>query len=479
MKKLQVLIIAFLILLSIGAFSSLQVKGQDLFVSVSPGGATLDVTQSVTFGASASGGSGTYTSYQWYVNSAPEGDGSSLLTFSADSAGSYSISVIVTDDSGTSAQSSATVTVNEDPTLTIAPAGSLTVPAGQAQTFTATVSGGSSPFYYQWYLDGSRVGSNGATYSYSAQGYSHSVTCVVTDSASTPFIFQSNAVTIMVGSGPTEAPTPFPSGILTPAPSSPMLTPAPSTAQTPLPSSPMLTPAPFSANPTFILTPAPTTSSPASVFNTIDLLIVVVVVIVVLFPILLVWQGRRRRNVGAMARNSQTPPSVLGESELINTENTIPETAAVSEEQNDWLEGSQAESSVGEFGDEEVTEIQIDPKSLAALKKHGSVYILTDIRNPQYSYRKIKGYDAKLAVEFKEFVEVRKTNVEGAQTEISTETFRVSSPIDSKQKDLGYYVGKSGFSSVEDWVKTLKIEDEIPVGETVSKVFYIYYIHTV
>ena len=37
-------------------------------VTVSPSSWTMDVGQSKTFTATPSGGSGSYTSYQWYVN---------------------------------------------------------------------------------------------------------------------------------------------------------------------------------------------------------------------------------------------------------------------------------------------------------------------------------------------------------------------------------------------------------------------------
>ena len=61
--------------------------------------------------------------------------------------------------------------------------------------------------------------------------------------------------------------------------------------------------------------------------------------------------------------------------------------------------------------DTNILKIEIDPNALDYLKKNGDVFILTDVENPQYSYYKIKGYDANLIIEFKEFVEVCKTNV--------------------------------------------------------------------
>jgi hypothetical protein len=174
-----------------------------LTVSVSPSSWTMDVGQSTTFTATASGGSGSYTSYQWYVNGLLAQSGAaSVMPFTPVSSGSYLITVTVTDSLGaTSAQSSAaSVTVAASPTVSIAPVGPLTLDVGQSTTFTATSTGGLGTINYQWYLGGSAVsGATGSTYSFSGSVGSYSVTCKVTDSASTPVTSPaSNAVTITV-----------------------------------------------------------------------------------------------------------------------------------------------------------------------------------------------------------------------------------------------------------------------------------------
>jgi hypothetical protein len=186
-----------------------------LSVSVSPTSVTLNVGQSQTFSATASGGSGSYSSYQWYLGGvAQSGQTASTFSYSPASSGSYSITVTVTDSLGaTSAQSTAaTVTVSASPTVSITPTGPVTMDAGQVQTFTATASGGSGTLSYQWYLDSTAVGPNSVSYSYTASGTSHSVTCKVTDSASTPVISPaSNAVSVAVNSAlvaPTVTPIP-------------------------------------------------------------------------------------------------------------------------------------------------------------------------------------------------------------------------------------------------------------------------------
>src|SRR5271157_1221029 len=78
-------------------------------VSVSPTSWVMDVGQSKTFTANPTGGSGTYSSYAWYVDSTLQsGQTAATLSYSPGSSGSHSITVTVTDNlGGTSAQSTA------------------------------------------------------------------------------------------------------------------------------------------------------------------------------------------------------------------------------------------------------------------------------------------------------------------------------------------------------------------------------------
>ncbi len=172
-------------------------------VTVSPSSWTMDVGQSKTFTAIPSGGTGSYTSYQWYVGGvAQSGLTASTFSFSPASAGSYSITAKVTDSSGATSvlSTAALVTVAVSPTVNIAPAGLLALDASQSQTFTATPTGGSGTIHYQWYLGASAVsGGTNSMYSFNGSVGSYSVTCRVTDSASTPVTSPvSNAVTITV-----------------------------------------------------------------------------------------------------------------------------------------------------------------------------------------------------------------------------------------------------------------------------------------
>jgi hypothetical protein len=53
----------------------------------------------------------------------------------------------------------------------------------------------------------------------------------------------------------------------------------------------------------------------------------------------------------------------------------------------------------------------------------------------------------------------------------------VTSPTKSKNYDLAFYVAKSGFSTVDDWLKTVKAVDENPEFSTgLIKILYLYHI---
>jgi len=130
-------------------------------VSISPTSVVMDVGQSQLFTSSVSGGTSPY-SYQWYLNSAPvPGATSATWTFTPVSAGSYNVYANVTDNSGITAKSNvASVVVHSAPSVTISPT-TVALDVGQSQLFTSTVSGGTSPYSYQWYLNGDLV--SGAT----------------------------------------------------------------------------------------------------------------------------------------------------------------------------------------------------------------------------------------------------------------------------------------------------------------------------
>ena len=219
MKKFHVSIIIFLVVLATCiAIASCQAKAQTTpTVTITPAGpVSMDVTQPVTFTAHPVGGSDSFSSFQWEVNSVVVQDGAAQsFTYSPPSPGSYLVTVTVTDSLGaTSIPASVSVSVAASPTVQIMPLGPFTLDVGQSQLLTAIPSGGSAPINYQWFLGGAAIsGQTSATYTFSQTTTGpYTVTCKVTDSASTPIISPaSNAVTFTVNPAlntPTASATP-------------------------------------------------------------------------------------------------------------------------------------------------------------------------------------------------------------------------------------------------------------------------------
>lgn len=123
-----------------------------LTADVFPTSAATDLGLSVSFTSSASGGMAPY-SFQWYVNDTSTGAVGSTFTIMPTSAGIYIVSVVITDAFGFNASSTALVTINPLPIVTLTPT-SASINLGEYQAFTATVTFGTSPYYYRWYVDG-------------------------------------------------------------------------------------------------------------------------------------------------------------------------------------------------------------------------------------------------------------------------------------------------------------------------------------
>jgi len=126
------------------------------------------VNTQVTFTATASGGSGTYTNFAFYMNSNLEQSGSSdTWSYTFTSIGNYTISVTVTDSLNDQGVADTTQTVGAAP-LTVTISASLNpVDVGVTVTFDSFVSGGVPPYTYQWYINGAAVsGAIGSTFAY-------------------------------------------------------------------------------------------------------------------------------------------------------------------------------------------------------------------------------------------------------------------------------------------------------------------------
>jgi len=193
-------------------------------VSVSPFFWTMDVGQSTTFTAAASGGSGNYIGYQWYVNGVAQ-SGATALTFSYSPAStdSYSVTATVTDSLDlTSAQSTAaTVTVNSALVAPIIWPSLGELERGQTSNLSSSsVTTGTSPYTYQWFESAPTtesyvtVGSNSDIFSFitssSTAFGSWRFILQVTDNVGAAVNSSAAFVIINPTFPPTTAPTPTP-----------------------------------------------------------------------------------------------------------------------------------------------------------------------------------------------------------------------------------------------------------------------------
>ncbi len=165
---------------------------------------------SVTFTATPTNG-GTTPSYQWKVNGTNVGTNSTTYSTSALTNG-QAVTVVMTSNANcvtTNPVTSNSITMGVNPTLTPSvsisqTAGTNPQCAGASVTFTvAPINGGISPVY-QWKVDGTNVGVNGATHSTSTLTNGQVVSCVMTSNASclTSNPATSNSITMGVNNPP-------------------------------------------------------------------------------------------------------------------------------------------------------------------------------------------------------------------------------------------------------------------------------------
>ncbi len=191
--------------------------------SISADVSTLDRNQASTLTSSGvSGGSGMPYLYQWF------GKAPGASVFSQISNAIYSSYVFVTDGStalgtwqfelrvtdgvgGIVFSNQVSVLVNSIPSASILPS-SVTLNFGDSQLFTASASGGTPPYTYQWYENANPVGGATAdfTYTYVASSAgTHGVYVLVTDSTgqgvfsnSADILVNAATVTITIDSNP-------------------------------------------------------------------------------------------------------------------------------------------------------------------------------------------------------------------------------------------------------------------------------------
>ena len=193
-----------------------------LSVSISPSGASqsgtesnpviINTDESQLITVDVSNGSGSYDFY-WYVNNKlkynPNNQG--YWTFDgSNGAGNYTIQCDIKDTkTGNTASSNIIyITVqtvsSSNMTASITPSGTTTIYKNHSATFTATASGGTSPYKYQWYLNGNQSSNTGDTLTLSNPGYrteSYSLYVIVSDSAG--HSIKSNTVTVDMPGGST------------------------------------------------------------------------------------------------------------------------------------------------------------------------------------------------------------------------------------------------------------------------------------
>ena len=187
---------------------STNIAAPPFTVTVSPVSVTLDVNQSQTLTSVIAGGISPY-SYQWYLNGTPVSGATGVSwTFTPASPSLYSIYLNTTDAVGAFAESNAgIVTVHTTPSVSNSP-NSATLDTGQSQQFTSSVSGGTSPFTYQWFLNNVAVPSaNSTSWKFTAGSSGIFEVCVnVTDSVD--FMAESNTVSVMVNRLPSVSVSP-------------------------------------------------------------------------------------------------------------------------------------------------------------------------------------------------------------------------------------------------------------------------------
>ena len=178
-----------------------------LKISITSSSTTTDVNQPVTLSANVAGGISPYT-YQWYVNGNPvSGANSPSFSFTSTNSGTYNIYASVTDSSGSS-QNSNTITINVNPPLIISIATSTnTIITNQTIIINATVSSGTPPYTYQWYVNGNPVsGATSPSFSFTPnKAGSYSISVTITDSAGVSK--NSNTLTINVNNPPIYSPS--------------------------------------------------------------------------------------------------------------------------------------------------------------------------------------------------------------------------------------------------------------------------------
>lgn len=162
---------------------------------------TVTVGESINFDASTSDDpDGVIVSYSWNFGDGTTGTGVTI-SHSWSAAGTYTITLAVTDDDGATDSATSSITVNPAPVLTV----SITSPSagqiflqGASITFTGSAIGGVPPYTYTWTSNIDGVIGNTLTFNKNDLSVGvHTITFQVTDSAPMP-VTASDSITITI-----------------------------------------------------------------------------------------------------------------------------------------------------------------------------------------------------------------------------------------------------------------------------------------
>ena len=173
----------------------------------------------------------------------------------------------------------------------------------------------------------------------------------------------------------------------------------------------------------------------------------------------------------------------LGKMETTRLKTLQPKSSIGLDSSNGRISGFRGRTKINfsESGSDSL-EIEVASCIIDYLEKNGEVFILADIENPQYSYSKISGYDfdVDLRINFEKFVTISKTSpnvdrLDSPGMEFAAKTFGLSLDEQSEYC-LASYAEKSGYPTVDDWLKALKYLNESSEGFIGNKLLYLYHI---
>src|SRR5580693_3679178 len=138
-------------------------------ITQQPSSVTVTAGQSAAFSVMATGTAP--LTYQWFMNGTAAGTNSSTFPIAQTTTGQTGAQIHVKVSNATGSATSNTVTLTVNPVAPTAPAitqqpANATVTAGQSATFTVTATG-TAPLTYQWFMNGSAVGTNSNSYTIS------------------------------------------------------------------------------------------------------------------------------------------------------------------------------------------------------------------------------------------------------------------------------------------------------------------------